>query len=298
MLEYKLDLSSDSRSRVYTPDITARAFPFYATELGYFEAGPEYFTRRDGKDAALLIYTVSGRGEMTWKDQTCTLEPGSAVLIACDTLHDYRSLPGAPWVFHWVHLSGAGLAGFQSSLLERLTPVRLGDPEPLLHCFQRLNDLDMRADVLALAEASQCLSSMLVQLLRGLNQESENIQLRREEVRRVSDYIYAHLNEPLTAEDFTRVANLSKYHLIRLFRQQMGVPPYRYLQQCRVNRAQQLLRTTDLSVAEIGAQVGLPDPVNFIRHFRGITGMTPARYRRESMRLPGHPEPQKGDPVL
>ena len=66
----------------------------------------------------------------------------------------------------------------------------------------------------------------------------------------------------------------------------MGVPPYRYLHNCRANRAQQLLRATDLPVSEIGQQVGYTDPVNFIRHFRAITGTTPAKYRRESMQLP------------
>ena len=65
----------------------------------------------------------------------------------------------------------------------------------------------------------------------------------------------------------------------------MGVPPYHYLHQCRIQRAQELLRTTSRTVAEIGAQVGYADPVNFIRHFRDILGVTPAKYRRESIRL-------------
>ena len=286
MLDYKLDLLPQSHTRVHTPDVTAKTFPYYVTELGYFLTGPEYYTRRDGKDAALLIYTASGCGEMTWKGQTATLWPGSAVVIHCDSYHEYRALPGEPWGFYWVHLSGTGLEGFQSTLLERLTPVYPAEPERLRTAFASLEALDLRADVLSLAEASQCLSGMLLALLRASAQENQPAPLRRDEVRLVSDYILAHFDEPLTTEDFVRVANLSKYHLIRLFRQQMGVPPYRYLQQCRVNRAQELLRTTSGSVNEIAAQVGIPDPVNFIRHFRSITGTTPARYRRESLRLP------------
>lgn len=286
LLEYRLDISEKSHSRVCTPDITAKSFPFFVTEMGYFEAGPEYFTRRDGLEMALLICTDSGRGEMTWKGQTCALEPGSAVIILCDSYHEYRTLPGAPWVFHWAHLNGAGLAGFRAPLLERLTPVRLREPERMAASFAALDRLDMRADVLSLAEASQCLSAMLILLLRALAEENGGAPLRRDEVRRLSDYILQHLAEPLGTEDFVRIANLSKYHLIRLFRQQMGVPPYRYLQQCRVHRAQELLRTTQQPVGEIAASVGLPDPVNFIRHFRSITGTTPAKYRKETMRLP------------
>lgn len=285
MLEYNFDLSPSSYSRVYTPDIVAKSFPFYVTELGYFEAGPGYYTRRDGKNPALLFYTVSGKGELTWKGQTCVLEPGSAAVILCDSYHEYRTVPGAAWKFYWVHLDGSGLAGYRVPLLERLTPVRVERADVLLEHFSELAELDLRADLLSLAEASQCLSGMLLTLLRSLAQQSAAAPLRRAEVSRVAEYILEHMCEPLTTDDFARVANLSRYHFIHLFSQQMGVSPYRYLQQCRVNRAQELLRTTNMSVAEVAAGVGLPDLVNFIRHFRGITGTTPAKYRKESTRL-------------
>ena len=78
MLEYFFDLSAASWSRVCTPDIAAKAFPFYVTEMGYFEAGPRYFTRRDGKEPALLFFTVSGRGELSWKGQHCRASRGAS----------------------------------------------------------------------------------------------------------------------------------------------------------------------------------------------------------------------------
>lgn len=285
MLEYCLDISPASYSRVYTPDVAARSFPFYATELGYFEAGQNYFTRRDGKDQALLFFTVEGSGEVTWKGQSCILGPGSAAVILCDTYHEYRTLPGSAWKFHWVHFSGSGLAGYRGPLLERLLCAYPEQPDALVSSFSELAQLDLRADILSLAEASQCLSGMLLALLRSLARQPSSAPLHRAEVSRVADYILAHFRDPLTTDDFARVARLSRYHLIHLFSQQMGVPPYRYLQQCRVNRAQNLLRTTDMPVSEIASSVGLPDPVNFIRHFRSITGTTPARYRKENTRL-------------
>ena len=60
MLEYDLDLSAQSRSQVFTADEAARAFPLYMTEFGHFYANPGYYTRRDGKMAALLFYTREG----------------------------------------------------------------------------------------------------------------------------------------------------------------------------------------------------------------------------------------------
>lgn len=91
MLEYNLDLRESSHSRLFTADEAARLFPFYLTELGHFWAGPDYFTRRDGKAAALILYTRAGQGVLEWKGQSCTLSPGSAVIIYCDSFHAYST---------------------------------------------------------------------------------------------------------------------------------------------------------------------------------------------------------------
>lgn len=285
MLDYNLDIASSSYSNIYTPSPAVKAFPFYISELGYFKAGPQYYTRRDEFQAALMIYTIGGQGEMRWKGQSCTLSPGSAVLVSCDTLHEYHTASDS-WEFRWAHLGSAGLDGYYAPLLDKLTPVRFANPAALDEQFRTLEAMDNNGDILTLAEMSHIISAMLLTMLRALSEPAGESVMRRPEVRRLADYIQQNHEKPLSIDDFIRVTNLSKYHLIHLFHQQMGVPPYRYLHHCRVNRAQQLLRATNLSVSEIAQLVGYADQVNFIRHFSAITGTTPAKYRRESIQLP------------
>lgn len=287
MLEYDMDISADSWSHIFTPDLTARSFQFYVTEMGCYEAGSRYFTRRDGKPVALMIFTLSGCGEMEWNAQRCRLEEGSAVVIYCDAYHEYRTVSQEPWRFLWLHFDGDGLNGYRPLLMEHLTPVTLCDQAEMRQRFRAIESADFNEGVLALAEMSHAISGILLTMLRSLaSPDSGNPALCRDEVRRVAEYINANLEKPIGMEDFIAVANLSKYHLIHIFRQQMGMPPYRYLHHCRVNRAQALLRTTDLPVSEISARVGYADPVNFIRHFKMIAGCTPAGYRRDSIQLP------------
>lgn len=285
MLEYNMDISPSSYSNIYTPDPAVKAFPFYISELGYFHAGPQYFTRRDEMQAMLLIYTVGGQGEMRWKGQSCMLSPGTAAIISCETFHEYRTAADF-WQFHWVHLGGSGLEGYRAPLLERLTCVHLTEPSALDEHFRALGNMDNNGGILTLAESSHIVSAILLSMLRSLSEPVGESAMRRAEVCKLADYIQQNLEKPLSIDDFIKVTNLSKYHLIHIFHQQMGVPPYRYLHHCRANRAQQLLRATDLPVAEIGRQVGYADQVNFTRHFRAITGTTPAKYRRESIQLP------------
>ena len=286
MLEYKLDISRNSYSHIHTPDISGRIFPFYLTECGYFEAGSQYFTRRDGKEAALLIYTTGGQGELEWKSQRAILKPGSAIVIYCDTFHVYRTLE-APWKFHWAHFDGSGLEGYRAALFDRPAPVTLNAPAEMRENFSRLEALSNGADILSAAEIGHNISAMMLMLLRArVKPGAGAASFHRDEVEKLAAYIRQNFEKPLSMDDFVEHTNISKYHLIHIFKRQMGMPPYKYMHNCRINRAQLLLRTTRLSIAEVGARVGYPDTVNFIRHFRAIAGGTPAGYRRESIQLP------------
>jgi len=106
MLDYNLDISQQSISQPYTSANVAKSFPFYINTCGYFEAGSGYYTVRDSKQASLLLFTHAGQGEMKYKDTQCVLEPGSAVLVNCMALHEYRTISAEPWVFYWMHFEG------------------------------------------------------------------------------------------------------------------------------------------------------------------------------------------------
>ena len=280
MLEYLMDLSPLSQTYLPAGD-AAWAFPFRVTEAGYFDAGADYFTRRDGKEQALIMLTHAGRGELKWQGASCALEPGSCVVIFCDSFHEYRTKPDGRWEFSWLHCAGDGLLGYRPALFTHLTPVALRAPEDARESFKRVFRFAARQDLVAMAEMSDAVSVILTSMMRSLASEGL-APLGRADIRRLADYIRQNCAKNLSMEDFTREIALSQYHLIRLFTRQMGMPPYRYLHACRVSDAQRLLRATDRSVAEIAFLVGYADPVNFIRHFRAVTGTTPARYRAES----------------
>ena len=222
-------MEDGSYSQILTPDISAKAFPFHAMEYGHFVSGSQYFTRRDGRNEALMMYTTDGCGEIEWKGQKCLLEPGNAVVIYCDTYHAYRTVSEDPWVFNWIHFDGTGLEGFRPLLLDHLSPVFFGDLSPVSEHFHSIENTGSSVGVLSWAEISHSISGMLLALLRGLNHSEEtDRKYGRSEVRALVNYIQENHTKQLTAEDFMQVTNLSKYHLIHMFRQQMGIPPYKY----------------------------------------------------------------------
>lgn len=75
-------------------------------------------------------------------------------------------------------------------------------------------------------------------------------------------------------------AGYSRFHFIRAFKQVYGLTPGQYLSRRRIERAEELLRTADLSVTEICWLVGFGSLGTFSARFKEQTGLTPSAYRR------------------
>jgi AraC family L-rhamnose operon transcriptional activator RhaR len=83
-----------------------------------------------------------------------------------------------------------------------------------------------------------------------------------------------------TLADIATRLFVGPFHLSRMFRRYLGMPPMQYLAHRRAERAAALLAGTDETVAAIGAAVGWPDPAHFSRRFRSLFGVGPRAYRR------------------
>lgn len=106
----------------------------------------------------------------------------------------------------------------------------------------------------------------------------DDILLRLAKAQAFVDRSYS---EPLTLAAVAAEAALSPFHFLRLFRRHYGITPNRYLQQVRIDRAKDLLLTTDLSVTEICLEVGFSALGSFSRLFRRRVGIAPLRYREQ-----------------
>ena len=98
-------------------------------------------------------------------------------------------------------------------------------------------------------------------------------------LRRVREYIEAHLGENISLQVLAGIAGKSVHHFARSFKQSEGLTAHEYLVQRRVRRAQELLAYTDLPLSEIALASGFSDQSHCARRFRERVGLTPSRYR-------------------
>jgi len=93
------------------------------------------------------------------------------------------------------------------------------------------------------------------------------------------DWALRHLPDRLDVPTLARHARLSVRTFNRRFRAETGLAPGAWLQEQRVNRARQLLETTDLPVDEVAAQSGLGSGASLRQHMRAAVGVSPSDYR-------------------
>ncbi len=98
-------------------------------------------------------------------------------------------------------------------------------------------------------------------------------------LRRARDLADRHYAEPLDLDALARAAHVSKYHFARSFAETYGETPMRYLTRRRIERAQDLLRSANLTVSEVCMLVGFSSLGSFSSRFRELAGESPTSYR-------------------
>ena len=150
--------------------------------------------------------------------------------------------------------------------------------EPLSRLVQHLH-LILENSASALERETHFLST----LAHLLSRHSENrpacspIGKERLAVRRARNYLEAHPTENITLAELAGVSNLSPFHLLRVFRVEMGLPPHAYLTQLRVATAKRLL-TWSLPIPQVAVVAGFSDQSHLTRHFKRLVGVTPGHY--------------------
>lgn len=121
---------------------------------------------------------------------------------------------------------------------------------------------------------------------------AEGADSEEDVIAQVTRYMDEHFSDPevsmaAIAESF----DLSTTRLSLSFKEKMGMSPLEYLTLLRSEHAKLLLEQTDLTIRDIGAQVGYYDSGSFIRRFKQVTGVTPLQYRNRKTRESAPDEP-------
>jgi AraC-like DNA-binding protein len=239
--------------------------------------------RRGNAEFALLQYTLSGRGRLSYEGRAGFVEPGEAMLLFFPYDNRYWVEPDERWEFFYLCLAGSDAVRHFRTIVGRRGPVVAFDA--------RSSALARAADACADAlegriESPYTASALAYGIVMDLMDECVVESAARAApsfVAEVERFCKSSLDRPIGVEDMARVSNMSRYHFTRMFEQAKGVAPGRYLAALRLEHAVRLVARGKLSVREISERCGYGDANYFCKVFRRRFGVSPGAFRSSGM---------------
>jgi AraC-like DNA-binding protein len=160
----------------------------------------------------------------------------------------------------------------------RFSQTVLSDPSVSRDLSKALHTLDSDASLLA---KQGMLLNIMAALIRRFSSWSGVIDRSTapSTLDRAREYLHDRISEDVSLDDLGTETGLTKFHLLRAFRNRFGLPPHAYQLQQRVLRAKRLLKS--FSPSYVALECGFSDQSHFTRVFRAHTGTTPRRYAKQ-----------------
>ena len=251
---------------------------YYPISVGYFDCKPSYGIQRNSFSSYLLMVMLTG--SLSWQTRTSrgVARAGQVLLLDCNAPHAYAAQGKCSFTF--VHFAGAQSQALYDEIVRTGGNLILTREPNALH--EAIGEMlaCMRSDRrMNEGQASAMIHAMLMQLLECSGASGEGA-LGNPVVDRAIAHIQGHLTEKLSVEEIATSAGYSASYFSHMFAEETGMSPYQFVVKCRVEKAQQLLKTTRLTVQEIAFQCGFNSAANFCYTFRRMCGCSPHEYRK------------------
>lgn len=244
-----------------------------------------YFDVQKGRvlDEYQLLYNAEGEG--TFQSTHCPatrIKPGDIFLLFPGEWHTYSPDPHIGWKSYWI--------GFRGENIDRRVEHGFLSPDkPIYHVgysnlIISLYDEAYRTAQDEAAYAQQSLAGIVNHLIGVMYSLERNIILGKnwehvDMVNRVRLRIRESLETDVTIQQIAQEMGVSYSSLRKLFKEHTGFAPATYQQSLRLQRAKELLTTTDQSIKEIAYRLNFESPDYFSAKFKSQTGITPSEYR-------------------
>lgn len=232
-----------------------------------------------------LGVTLAGRQDFFSNGAFHRSQPGNIIVFNPEAVHDGHPGTDDSLCYRMVYIHPEQLepalaaAGMRNPQGFRIAQTLLDDGMLRHHllALSALIEAD-NAEPLVQESALYAIAARIAQLHRDYAPSQTGSRIDRL-LLRARDYIQAHLHEELSLEQISQQAALSKYHFLRLFRQQFGMTPHQYVLNSRINRAREALEA-GVQLDDVVHGFGFADLSHLNRRFKPVFGMTPRQYQQ------------------
>jgi AraC-like DNA-binding protein/mannose-6-phosphate isomerase-like protein (cupin superfamily) len=270
--------------------------PLMSLKIFQAQRTHEHLTRWHYHKEIELLAVVEGRMDVHVDDERLYVDEGGVALVGSSQLHRDRSYAGEKLVYlvlqfdleQAIDQSAMPYFRFFSetrSPLSRLNQQLRESAETRRSVFEAIRDIyrEWSAKQAGYELAvSIAVKRILLTLLRSGAHHGpdtkENADLIR--LKPVFDYVETNLCGKIAVEEASRAANISYYYFVKYFKKTLGMSFMDYVNLKKIKKAEKMLLTKAITVAEVGEHIGMPNMAHFYKMFRKFNRCSPNEYRK------------------
>ncbi|MBK5720845.1 AraC family transcriptional regulator [Dysgonomonas sp. Marseille-P4677] len=256
--------------------------------MGYFPKAENHFiSRESGCGEHILIYCTKGEGWFILNGEKHVVPENHFFVLPAETPHQYGSSKDNPWFIYWVHFKGKKSEAIYEKL-HGVLPIGIDGNS-------RINDRISYFDELLNVMESEITESTIIYVNLGFNhlistflyvpiyRLAKYSNTKAEKTFFISlatHYMYENIENKLTLKDLATYFGYSESYFYRLFFKEIQYAPVEYFNQLKIQRACQLLKSTNMKISQIALKLAFDDPYYFSRIFKKTVGLSPKAYRQ------------------
>ena len=250
----------------------------YLASTGHEFLKKNYFVRRKDLDVYMINYTVNGEGVIVYGEKSYRLKKGDLCIIHLATENVFYPLT-ENYEIYFFHLKGKQVKEYYQSITANETHVVENFPEEkIISAFSAIRE-QLKGDT-SYFELSKICNALLTDVLeRAVKAPNEGYPPFINKI-----LLKTRDGANMSVNDVAKQLGFSPIYLERVFKKHTGESIKSVILRRNIERAQNLLITTDMSVADIADAIGYADTNGLITAFKKYTGLTPLSYRKQNKR--------------
>ncbi|HHY83578.1 MAG TPA: AraC family transcriptional regulator [Clostridiales bacterium] len=249
----------------------------YMHQVGWETCEPNHSFGPAVRDHYLIHCVLDGTGEFYVGKRRYQLKKGEGFLIVPGVVTFYQADAENPWRYCWLGFNGTEARNICSQCgISMDSPIfSFEDAARIEECIYDLRKC------YSLGGSGFLLLSKLYEFFSMIYNKNKVHENRADIIGMAVDFIRKNYSYGITVQQTAEHLGVSRSHLFRLFKQNMGQSVQEYLLAFKLEQAEAMLKETNMSIKEVMYSCGFNDMPNFSRQFKKAYGKPPAAYRTE-----------------
>lgn len=227
-------------------------------------------------------YVIEGKGWFKQDEEYITPQRGQMYLLTEKHHHSFGVMEGQPYKKYYCNFYEQNNPFDFWTICDLPLCITPRHPSYVQELFEKLIEKGNTDTWVSLLEQKTILYQLICEYIYSCQEHSQlNITgIGQSDILRSVEYIHTHFYENITNEKLAHIAGYNREYFVRKFNDVMECSPMKYLNDLRIRHAEELLKTTELSIREISERIGFETQHYFSYAFKKVHGFTPLVYRK------------------